>query len=77
MTSQTFEKWQCSYCNHSLYVDPKHIDIINIAKVRHLLANHRMSIMEILKFDGSLLFAVYEFLNSAVLTYRNQLEDVF
>ena len=70
-------KWQCPFCSHSLSIDPKHIDVINIAKVRHLLENHRMSVMEILKHDGSLIFSVYEFLNSPVLTHRNQLEDVF
>lgn len=77
MTLKLKEKWQCPYCSHNLNYDPNYIDVINIAKVRHLLENHRMSIMEILKLEGSLIVAVYEFLNSSVLTYRNQLEDVF
>jgi len=69
--------WQCPFRSHSLDIDPKYIDVINIAKVRHLSENHRMSVMEILKHDDSLIFAVYEFLNSSVLTHRNQLEDIF
>lgn len=77
MTQKFKQKWQCQFCKHSLDYDPEHADVIHIAIVRHLLENHRMSIMEILRHDSKLLLAINEFLNSSVLTYRNQLEDVF
>ena len=41
------------------------------------MENHRMLIMEILNYDKKLIYAVNELLNSLVLTYRNQLEDIF
>jgi hypothetical protein len=77
MNTITKETWQCPHCPHSLNYDPAYIDVVNLAKVRHLLENHRMSIFEILDYDKKLIYAMNEFFNSSVLTYRNQLEDVF
>jgi len=45
MTPQLKEKWQCPYCSHSLDFEPKYVDVINIAKVRHLLENNRIPII--------------------------------
>lgn len=75
MITVTKSTWQCPHCPHSLNYEMQYIDVIHLAIVRHLLENHEMSITEILTYDKRLIYAVNEFFNSSVLTYRNQLDE--
>ena len=72
MKPQLMKKWQCPRCSHSLDYDPKHIDVINIAKVRHLLDTHKMTTADIVNLDSTLQTTVNEYFQNGELFYHNQ-----